>query len=92
MSIIQVKEILKRVAAMVVLKVSGVLAIGSVAGVEPVKNAMIAAGVGILEVLEELSKSYMNDGYISDDEINAAFAKQAGAEEAPVVAEDENLG
>jgi hypothetical protein len=92
MSMIQIKEILKRVAAMVVLKVSGVLAIGSVAGVEPVKNAMIAAGVGILEVLEELSKSYMNDGYISDDEINAAFAKQAGAEEAPVVAEDENLG
>ena len=89
MSIIQVKEILKRIAAMVVLKVSGVLAIGSVAGVEPIKNAAIAAGVGILEVLEELSKSYMNDGYISDDEINAAFAKSAGTEE-PV--EEETIG
>lgn len=89
MSIIQVKEILKRIAAMVVLKVSGVLAIGSVAGVEPIKNAAIAAGVGVLEVLEELSKSYMNDGYISDDEINAAFAKHAGE---PEVAEEENIG
>lgn len=67
---------------MVIVKVSGVLAIGSVAGVEPVKNAAIAAGVGVLEVLEELSKSYMNDGYISDAEINAAFAKQV--ESAPV--------
>jgi hypothetical protein len=89
-SIVQIKEILKRIAAMVVLKVSGVLAIGSVAGVEPLKNAAIAAGVGILEVLEELSKSYMNDGYISDDEINAAFAKHSGEQEP--VAEEDTLG
>lgn len=74
---------------MVVLKVSGVLAMGSLAGVEPVKNAMIAAGVGILEVLEELSKAYINDGHLSDDEINAAFAANAGTPE-PV--EEENIG
>ena len=80
MSLIQVKEILKRIAAMVILKVSGVLAIGSVAGVEPVKNAMIAAGVGVLEVLEELSKAYINDGNISDAEINAAFNAQSEKE------------
>ena len=90
MSLIQVKEILKRIAAMVVLKVSGVLAMGSLAGVEPVKNAIIAAGVGVLEVLEELSKAYINDGYISDDEINAAFAAQAGTAEP--VAEEDSLG
>jgi hypothetical protein len=84
---------------MVILKVSGVLAMGSLAGVEPVKNALIAAGVGVLEVLEELSKSYMNDGYISDAEINAAFAAQATVQEpsapavvAEPVAEEENLG
>ena len=77
---LQVKEILKRIAAMVVLKVSGVLAIGSVAGVEPIKNAMIAAGVGVLEVLEELSKAYINDGKISDEEINAAFSAQTEKE------------
>lgn len=76
-------------AAMTVLKVSGVLAIGSVAGVEPLKNAAIAAGVGILEVLEELSKAYMNDGYLSDEEINAAFATQAGTQEP---AGDEQVG
>lgn len=81
MSIIQIKEILKRMTAMTILKVSGVLAIGSVAGVEPLKNAAIAAGVGILEVLEELSKAYMKDGHLSDEEINAAFAAQAGIEE-----------
>ncbi len=76
-------------AAMTVLKVSGVLAIGSVAGVEPLKNAAIAAGVGILEVLEELSKAYMKDGHLSEEEINAAFAQQAGTEE-PM--EEENRG
>lgn len=91
---------------MVVLKVSGVLAMGSVAGVEPVKNAMIAAGVGVLEVLEELSKAYVNDGHLSDDEIDAAFAKQVAdapdetapvaqpdvAVEVSVAVGDENLG
>lgn len=81
MTLFQVKQILKRMAAMTILKVSGVLAIGSVAGVEPLKNAAIAAGVGILEVLEELSKAYMKDGELSDDEINAAFAEQAGESE-----------
>ncbi len=80
MTLFQVKQILKRMAAMTILKVSGVLAIGSVAGVEPLKNAAIAAGVGILEVLEELSKAYMKDGELSDDEINAAFAEQAGGD------------
>ena len=90
MSMLQVKEILKRIAAMVVLKVSGVLAMGSLAGVEPVKNAIIAAGVGVLEVLEELSKAYINDGHISDEEINSAFAAQAGAQEE--VVEEESIG
>lgn len=81
MTIFQVKEILKRMAAMTILKVSSVLAIGSFAGVEPLKNAAIAAGVGILEVLEELSKAYMRDGDISTDDINAAFQKHADKED-----------
>ncbi len=89
MSIIQVKEVLKRMAAMTILKISGVLAIGSFAGVEPLVNAAMAAGIGILEVMEELSKAYMRDGHLSDEEINAAFAKQAGVEE-PV--EEDNVG
>lgn len=77
-------------AAMTVLKVSGVLAIGSFAGVEPLVNAAMAAGIGILEVLEELSKAYMKDGHLSDEEINAAFAAQAGVAEEP--AGDEQVG
>ena len=77
---LQVKEILKRIAAMVVVKVSGVLAMGSIVGVEPVKNAAIAAGVGVLEVLEELSKAYMKDGNLSSDDINSVFQAQADKE------------
>lgn len=76
-------------AAMTILKVSGVLAMGSLAGIEPIKNAIIAAGVAVLEVLEQLSKAYMEDGYLSDDEINAAFAAQAGAKQS---VEEEELG
>lgn len=75
MTLFQLKEILKRIAATAILKVSGVLAIGSVAGIDPVKNAAIAAGTGILEVIEELAKAYKEDGVLTDDEINSAFSE-----------------
>ena len=74
MTFYQFKEILKRIAATVVMKVSGMLAVGSFAGVEPIKNAAMAAGVGVLEVIEELAKAYKEDGVLTDDEINAAFS------------------
>lgn len=71
----QVKGILQRIAAVVILKVSGAFTLGSIAGVTLVQNAIIAAGMGILEVLEELSRSYLDDGKLSDAEINAIFNK-----------------
>jgi hypothetical protein len=74
MTFYQFKEILKRIAATVVMKVSGMLAVGSFAGVEPIKNAAMAAGVGVLEVIEELAKAYKEDGVLTDDEINSAFS------------------
>lgn len=74
MTFFQFKEILKRIAATVIMKVSGMLAVGSFAGIEPLKTAAIAAGVGVLEVIEELAKAYKEDGVLTDDEINAAFS------------------
>ena len=76
MTFSQLKEILKRIAATVVMKVSGLLAIGSLADVEPIKNALMAAGIGVLEVIEELAKAYKEDGVLTDDEINSAFSAE----------------
>jgi hypothetical protein len=75
-----VKKILKRTVALVILKVSGVLAAGSIAGVELWQSALVAAFVGVMEVAESLSRAYVVDGVLDEEEINIAFASSAEAE------------
>lgn len=75
-----VKKIFKRTIALVILKVSGVLAAGSIAGVELWQAALVAAFVGVMEVAESLSRAYVVDGTLDEDEINVAFASSAEAE------------
>lgn len=74
-----VMMIFKRTIALVILKVSAVLAAGSIGGVELWKSALIAAFVGIMEVAESLARAYVVDGKLDDDEINIAFASSAEA-------------
>jgi hypothetical protein len=74
-----IKMILKRTIALVILKVSGVLAAGSLGGVELWQSALIAAFVGIMEVAESLARAYVVDGVLDQDEINVAFASSAEA-------------
>lgn len=75
-----VKMILKRTIALIILKVSAVLAAGSIGGVELWQSALIAAFVGITEVAESLARAYVVDGVLDQDEINIAFASSAEAE------------
>jgi hypothetical protein len=74
------KIILKRTIALVILKVSAVLAAGSLGGVELWQSALIAAFVGVMEVAESLARAYVVDGVLDEDEINVAFASSAEAE------------
>ena len=73
------KVIFKRTIALVILKVSAVLAAGSIGGVEIWQSALIAAFVGIMEVAESLARAYVVDGILDLDEINTAFASSAEA-------------
>ena len=73
------KTILKRTIALVILKVSAVLAAGSIGGVELWQSALIAAFVGVMEVAESLARAYVVDGVLDEEEINIAFASSAEA-------------
>jgi hypothetical protein len=73
------KKIFKRTIALVILKVSGVLAAGSIAGVELWQSALVAAFVGVMEVAESLARAYVVDGILDDEEIDIAFASSAEA-------------
>lgn len=72
-------SILKRTIALIILKVSAVLAAGSIGGVELWKSSLIAAFVGVMEVAESLARAYVVDGELDHDEINTAFASSAEA-------------
>ena len=74
-----VKVIFKRTIALVILKVSAVIAAGSIGGVELWQSALIAAFVGVMEVAESLARAYVVDGILDLDEINTAFASSAEA-------------
>lgn len=74
------KVITKRTIALIILRVSGTLAGGSIAGVELWQAALLAAFIGVMDVAESLSRSYVVDGELSTDEINMAFASSAEAE------------
>ena len=71
-----IKGILKRMTALVILKVSGVLAAGSIAGMEIWQSALVAAFVGVMEVTEDLARGYVNDGTLTDEEVNNAFNQE----------------
>ena len=74
------KIVVKRTVALIILRVSGTFAAGSIAGVELWQSALVAAFIGVMDVAESLSRSYVVDGELSIDEINMAFASSAEAE------------
>lgn len=74
------KIIFKRSIALVILRISGTLAAGSIGGIELWQSALIAAFIGMMDVAESLSRSYVVDGDLTVAEINTAFASSAEAE------------
>jgi hypothetical protein len=70
-------EVVKRTIALVILRVSGIFAGGSIAGVELWQAALLAAFIGVMDVAENLSRAYMTDGKLDMTEINTAFGGSA---------------
>ena len=68
-----IKSISKRTLAYMVLKVSGTLGGGFVVGVEVWQAAAVAAFVGFMEVAEEISRAYVQDGDISEADMDDIF-------------------
>lgn len=71
------KSISKRTFAYIVLKVSGTLGGGFVFGIEVWQAAAMAAFIGLMEISEELSRAYVQDGEISEEDEDEIFGKFA---------------
>lgn len=69
----QTIQIVKRMFATFVATALGVVGSGAIVGVDVAKAALMAGVGACAVVLERLSRSYLEDGVLSEDEINAAF-------------------
>ena len=68
-------DIARRTFAVIILKVTGIFVGGAVIGLEIAQAIAMAAFAGIIDVSQELSRSYLADGKIDAEEINKAFGK-----------------
>lgn len=69
------KDISGRMVAVIIASITGTIGVGSLLGVETWKSAGIAALMGIAVVAESLARKYLDDGKLSNEEINESFAK-----------------
>jgi hypothetical protein len=70
-------DIARRTFAVIILKVTGIFVGGAVIGLEVVQAVAMAAFAGIIDVAQELSRSYLSDGNLDPEEINKSFGKIA---------------
>lgn len=74
-------RIFKRILATFALNAFAVIGGGALIGLDVVETVLLAGILGVANVLEDLARGYVNDGYLSDAEIEAAFRK--ASEEQP---------
>lgn len=73
----KVIKILQLMFALIVVEISGVVAVGAAIGLEPLKAAAISAGTAVLTVSGALALGFIKDGKLDDDEIQAVFTEIA---------------
>jgi hypothetical protein len=76
-------DIIRRTIAVVILNITGAFVGGSVIGIEVWQAAVMAAVAGVMGVAQELSRSYLADGQLDVNEINAVFGKAANKPQEP---------
>jgi len=67
-------NILGRMVALFLVSALTTVGAGAIIGIDTVQTAILAGVMGVANVIEDLSRSYLNDGKISKKEINDAFA------------------
>jgi Mg2+/Co2+ transporter CorB len=66
-------NVLLRILATFVASALGVIGAGSLGGVAPATAAFVGGILAVAKVIEKLSYAFLEDGKLSNAEINAAF-------------------
>lgn len=75
-----VNDIIRRIIATFTVAALGTVGAGALVNVEVWKSAAMAGAGAIAVVLEALSRAFLNDGKLSEEEVNAVFNKFAAGE------------
>jgi hypothetical protein len=70
-----IKNVLFRIVAVFAASGLTVLGAGAVVGVDLVSAVLMAGILGVATVVERLARAFLDDGKLTLDEINEAFAK-----------------
>jgi hypothetical protein len=66
-------SIAKRIFAVFLASGLSVIGAGAIIGIDTIKAVILAGTLGVVTVVEQLSRSYLVDGKLSSSEINEAF-------------------
>jgi len=67
------KSITKRIIAVFVASGLSVLGAGAIVGVDLVSAVLMAGILGVASVVEKIARSFIDDGKLTMEEVNAAF-------------------
>jgi hypothetical protein len=67
-------SIVGRMVALFLVSALTTVGAGAIIGIDTLQTAILAGVMGVANVVEDLSRSYLNDGKLSKKEINDAFA------------------
>ena len=69
------KDVIFRSVALFLTMALPAIGAGAFAGVEPVNSALIAGALGVSKVITDLAKAFLDDGKLTQDEVDAIFKK-----------------
>jgi hypothetical protein len=76
-----VKKLIGRIVALFVVSALTTIGAGAIIGIDTLQTAILAGVMGIANVVEDLARGYLNDGELSEEEIDAAFADNTPEEQ-----------
>ena len=62
-----------RIVALFLVSALTTIGAGAIIGIDTLQTAILAGVMGVANVVEDLSRGYLNDGKLSKSEINSAF-------------------
>ena len=75
MSLHVLKDVVLRSFALFLAMALPAIGVGAFAGVEPINSALIAGGLAVSRVITDLAKAFLDDGKLTQEEVDAIFRK-----------------